>query len=277
MQALLATVADRSRTLIAGILNVTPDSFSDGGRYLRRDAAAQRAREMASVGADIIDIGGESTRPGADPVTLDEELGRVIPVIEALAQEPGLVISVDTRKAGVARRAIAAGAAMINDVSAMTADPEMLEVAAGSGAAICLMHMRGTPATMQLAPVYDDVVREVADYLRERAEAAVAAGVDRRRIILDPGFGFGKTLEHNLALLRRLGEIARIGYPVMVGTSRKSMLGALLGGASPEDRAEGTAATVALAIANGASMVRVHDVREMWRVVTVADAVVRGS
>ncbi len=258
-----------------GILNVTPDSFSDGGRYLQRDAALRRGVEMASAGADIIDVGGESTRPGSQSVPADEEMRRVLPVIEGLAAEPGLVISVDTRKAAVARAALEAGASMVNDISALTADPEMADVVASHGASVCLMHMRGTPATMQADPQYDDVVAEVAKYLRERAEAAVEAGIERDLIVIDPGFGFGKTLYHNLEMLRRIREFTALGYPVMVGTSRKSMLGALLGGVSPEDRTEGTAATVALAIAGGASLVRVHDVREMWRVVSVTDAVVR--
>lgn len=264
------------RTLIMGILNVTPDSFSDGGRFLQKDAALRRAMEMAASGADIVDVGGESTRPGAEPVPTDEELRRVMPVIESLAAEPGMIVSVDTRKAAVARAALQAGAAMVNDVSAMTADPEMASVVAESGAAVCLMHMQGTPKTMQLAPAYADVVHEVRDYLGERARIARAAGIAEDRIVIDPGFGFGKTLEHNLEMLRRLREFTDLGYPVLVGTSRKSMLGALLGGAPPQDRTEGTAATVALAVANGASIVRVHDVREMWRVVCVADAVVRG-
>ncbi|NLH99178.1 MAG: dihydropteroate synthase [Chthonomonadales bacterium] len=264
------------RTLVMGVLNVTPDSFSDGGRYLQKDAALRRALDMAASGADIIDVGGESSRPGAEPVPLEEELRRVLPVIADLAREPGLIVSVDTRKAEVARAAIEAGAAMVNDISAMTADPDMAPVVAASGVAVCLMHMQGTPQTMQVAPAYGDVVTDVREYLRERAAAARAAGIAEDRIIVDPGFGFGKTLEHNLEMLRRLREFTDLGYPILVGTSRKSMLGALLGGAPPEDRTEGTAATVALAVANGASMVRVHDVREMWRVVCVADAVVRG-
>ncbi len=275
MRELLRAAREGRRTLIMGILNVTPDSFSDGNRYLQRDAALRRGVEMASAGADIIDVGGESTRPGAQPVPADEELRRIMPVIEGLASEPGLVLSVDTRKAQVARAALEAGASMVNDVSALTGDPEMAEVIAAHGASVCLMHMLGTPATMQTDPQYDDVVAEVAEYLRVRAEAAEAAGIERELIVIDPGFGFGKTLYHNIEMLRRIREFTKLGYPVMVGTSRKSMLGALLGGVGPEDRTEGTAATVALAIAGGASLVRVHDVREMWRVVAVTDAVVR--
>lgn len=276
LDALMEDTRSGRRTLVMGVLNVTPDSFSDGGRYLQKDAALRRALDMAASGADIIDVGGESSRPGAEPVPLEEELRRVLPVIADLAREPGLIVSVDTRKAEVARAAIEAGAAMVNDISAMTADPDMAPVVAASGVAVCLMHMQGTPQTMQVAPAYGDVVTDVREYLRERAAAARAAGIAEDRIIVDPGFGFGKTLEHNLEMLRRLREFTDLGYPILVGTSRKSMLGALLGGAPPEDRTEGTAATVALAVANGASMVRVHDVREMWRVVCVADAVVRG-
>ena len=279
-QRLLAAVLEDARTgrrtLVMGILNVTPDSFSDGGRFLQKDAAVRRALDMAANGADIVDVGGESSRPGAEPVSADEELRRVLPVIAELAREPGLIISVDTHKAEVARAALDAGAAMVNDISAMTADPAMASVVAESGAAVCLMHMQGNPQTMQIAPTYTDVVREVRDYLGERAHAALAAGIAADRIVIDPGFGFGKTLDHNLEMLRRLREFTELGYPVLVGTSRKSMIGALLGGAPPTDRTEGTAATVALAIANGASIVRIHDVREMWRVVCVADAVVRG-
>lgn len=264
------------RTLIVGILNVTPDSFSDGGRYYDTNAALAHAHRMVEEGADILDVGGESTRPGAAPVPPDEELRRVLPVVEALAQDCSVPISIDTRKACVARAACRKGASLINDVSALTADPEMVAVAVETGAAVCLMHMRGTPETMQKDPRYDDVVTEVRDYLRQRAEDAIASGVAEDRVIVDPGFGFGKTLEHNLALLRRLPEIAELGFPVLVGTSRKSMLGTLLGGAPPDHRLEGTAATVALAIAGGASLVRVHDVGMMARVVRVADAVVRG-
>lgn len=267
---------DRRRTLIVGILNVTPDSFSDGGRFAGPADAVRCARQLMEDGADIVDIGGESTRPGAAPVSVDEELRRVIPVVEALAGGPGPPISVDTRKARVADEACQAGAAMINDVSALSADPDMAGVAASHGVAVCLMHMLGTPETMQRDPRYGDVAAEVRDYLAGRAEYAVGAGIERGRIIVDPGFGFGKTLQHNLELMRRLPEIAALGYPVLVGTSRKSMLGQLLGGAPPENRLEGTAATVALAIAGGASLVRVHDVQAMARVARVADAVVRG-
>ncbi len=276
LRNLLDMARSGERTLIVGILNVTPDSFSDGGRYYDTNAALAHAHRMVEEGADILDVGGESTRPGATPVPPDEELRRVLPVVEALAQDCSVPISIDTRKACVARAACRKGASLINDVSALTADPEMVAVAVETGAAVCLMHMRGTPETMQKDPRYNDVVTEVRDYLRQRAEAVIASGVAEDRVIVDPGFGFGKTLDHNLALLRRLPEIAELGFPVLVGTSRKSMIGTLLGGAAPDDRLEGTAATVALAIAGGASLVRVHDVGIMARVVRVADAVVRG-
>jgi len=275
LDRLLDAARRGERTLIVGILNVTPDSFSDGGRFaVTEDAVAEGCR-LWDEGADIIDVGGESTRPGASVVPVSEELRRVVPVVEALAKRCPAPISVDTRKARVAEAAIAAGADLVNDVSAMTADPDMLGVVAGSGSAVCLMHMQGAPDTMQDNPTYSDVVREVRSYLSERAEAAISAGVCPSRIVLDPGFGFGKTLEHNLELLRRLSEIADLGFPVMAGTSRKSMLGRILDGKPPSDRIEGTAATVAIAIAKGASLVRVHDVRIMARVARVADAVSR--
>ncbi len=265
------------RTLVMGILNVTPDSFSDGGRYLSLDDAIRRGEAMARDGADLIDIGGESTRPGATPVCEDEELARVVPVVAALAERFDVPISVDTMKARVAREAVRAGASLVNDVSGMTVDAAMPGTVAELGVAVCLMHMKGEPRTMQERPEYGDVVLEVRDWLRERAEAAIRAGVDARRIIVDPGFGFGKTPEHNLALVRHLGAFADLGYPVLLGVSRKSTIGAVLGGLPVEERLEGTAAAVAIGIANGAAIVRVHDVREMVRVVRVADAIVRGA
>jgi dihydropteroate synthase len=264
------------RTLVMGILNVTPDSFSDGGRYLCAEAAIARGEAMAAEGADLIDVGGESTRPGASPISAQEELDRVLPVISGLAARVAIPISIDTTKAEVATAAVGAGAAMVNDVSAMTFDAGMADAVARLGVPVCLMHMRGEPRTMQIAPTYGDVVSEVRDWLAARVEAAVAAGVRPERIVVDPGFGFGKTVEHNLTLVRRLREIASLGYPVLLGVSRKSTIGAVLGGAPPDERLEGTAAAVAIGIANGAAIVRVHDVREMVRVVRVADAIVRG-
>jgi dihydropteroate synthase len=256
-----------------GVVNVTPDSFSDGGRYLEPGAAIRHGLELVEEGADLLDVGGESTRPGAEPVPLEEERRRVLPVVEALAGRAGVPVSVDTTKAAVARAALDAGAAIVNDVSAGRFDPDMLPLCAERGAPVVLMHMLGEPRTMQRDPRYDDVVREVAAFLAARAEAALAAGVAVDRIVVDPGFGFGKTREHNLVLLRRLDEIVALGYPVLVGTSRKSFIGATLGGLPVEDRLEGTAATVALAVAAGASIVRVHDVRAMARVVRMVEAV----
>jgi len=259
-----------------GVLNVTPDSFSDGGLHTSVEQAVEHGCRMAEEGAQIIDVGGESTRPGAAPVPLEEELRRTIPVIEALSRYCSACISIDTRKAAVARKAWRAGAVMINDVSAMTHDPGMADVVLETGAAVCLMHMRGTPETMQQHPTYDDVVREVRDYLAERSRYAPSLGIGHERIILDPGIGFGKTLQHNLELLRHLDVLAALGFPVLVGTSRKSMLGMLLNGAPPNDRLEGTAATAVWAIQQGAAMLRVHDVAPLVRFARTADAVKAG-
>lgn len=271
-----ATRTQRQPTLVMGILNVTPDSFSDGGRFAEPAAAIARAEVMAAEGADVIDIGGESTRPGAEEVPVEEELRRVLPVVEALAERAGLRLSIDTRKAAVARACLAAGAWMINDVSAGTHDPAMLGTVAQAGAQIALMHMRGTPATMQQRPEYDDVVADTGRYLRERCAAAVEAGIPPENLWIDPGFGFGKTVEHNLAIVRRLREYTSIGPPVLLGPSRKSTLGhvleATLGPTPPGERLEATAAAVTAAILRGARMVRVHDVREMVRVARMADA-----
>jgi dihydropteroate synthase len=250
---------DLSRPLVMGILNVTPDSFSDGGRYVDPQRAQDGARQMIADGADLIDIGGESTRPGAAPVSASEEIDRVIPHVEALARD-GIAVSVDTRKPVVMRAAIAAGAAMINDVSALTA-AGAIEACAASDVGVCLMHMRGDPATMQQSPAYDDVATEVRDYLVARAETCIAAGIARERIVLDPGFGFGKTLAHNLDLMRALPGLAAAGYPVLVGMSRKSSLGALTGRPSDGRLAASLAAALA-AVARGAAILRVHDVRE---------------
>jgi len=264
-----------SRTHVMGVLNVTPDSFSDGGRYLRVDRALAQAERMAEAGADLIDIGGESTKPGAPPVPLDEELRRVIPVIERVAARCRLPISVDTSKAEVARRAIEAGAAMINDVTALRGDPAMAEVAAEAGVPVVLMHMQGTPATMQRRPRYRALMDDLLRFFRARIASATASGIDRRRLIIDPGIGFGKTLAHNLEILRRLDVLARLGRPILVGPSRKSFLGKLID--RPVDqRLEGTAAAVTAAVLHGAHLVRVHDVAEMVRVVRVADAIRRG-
>ena len=253
-----------------GILNVTPDSFSDGGRFEDVARALDHARAMLADGADIVDVGGESTRPGAAAVDEATEIARVLPVVEALARE-GALVSVDTMKPAVMRAALAAGAAMVNDVRALQA-PGALEAVAASGAAVCLMHMRGTPASMQQAPENGDVVAEVRDFLAARAQACEDAGIARERIVVDPGFGFGKTRAHNLELLDRLGELATLGYPVLAGWSRKSTLGGITGRGEEERLAASVAAAV-LAVERGASIVRVHDVRETVDAVAVAQAV----
>ncbi len=267
---------DTTRTLIMGVLNVTPDSFSDGGNFLDVNTAVQHAREMARAGADIIDIGGESTRPGATPVSAEEELRRVLPVVERLRD---LVVSVDTTKSVVAEQALAAGARIVNDISALRFDPRMVDVVRDMGAGVVLMHMQGAPQTMQQSPRYDDVVAEVRSFLAERIALAVSQGLKKSQIAVDPGIGFGKTVEHNLQLLARLGEFGSLGCPVVVGTSRKSFLGKVLAAtgarhASGADaRLWGTAATVAWAVAQGARVVRVHDVAEMLDVVRMVEAI----
>ncbi len=277
LKALLETARRGERTLVMGVLNVTPDSFSDGGRFFAPSAAIAQAERMAEEGADILDIGGESTRPGSDPVPAEEELARILPVIEAVSARLPIPISVDTYKATVARRAVEAGAAMVNDISAMTFDPEMAPTLAALQVPVCLMHIQGNPKTMQQNPVYANVAAEVRDWLAERAQAAVRAGIAPENILLDPGFGFGKTAAHNLELVRRLRELTALGYPLLLGVSRKSTIGRVLGGLPAEDRLEGTAAAVAICIANGASVVRVHDVKAMTRVVRMTDALVRGN
>jgi dihydropteroate synthase len=264
-----------SRTHIMGVLNVTPDSFSDGGRYAAPDRALARAREMAAAGADIIDIGGESTRPGADPVPEDEELRRTIPLIERLAAELVVPLSIDTYKSSVARKALEAGASIVNDISGLRFSPDMAETAARYGAAVVIMHIKGTPRNMQQNPVYTDVVDEVREYLEEGIELAVKAGMDREKIMIDPGIGFGKNLAHNLALLNRLDEFRGIGRPLVLGTSRKKFIGTVLGIPVPEERGYGTAATVALGIERGATVVRVHDVVVMAQVARMTDAIVK--
>lgn len=249
---------DLSRPLIMGILNITPDSFSDGGRYLREDTALQHASEMILQGADIIDVGGESTRPGAEQVSVQQELDRVMPVLERL-QNLGVPLSVDTRKSEVMQEALALGVDMVNDIGALEADGA-LEIVAASKAAVCLMHKQGEPNSMQRAPVYGDVVAEVAAYLRQRADLAQAAGILPQRIVIDPGFGFGKTVDHNITLLQKLANLSLNGLPVLVGLSRKSMLGAITGNTAG-DRVHESVAAALLAIQRGAAVVRVHDVK----------------
>ena len=245
------------RPLVMGVVNVTPDSFSDGGRFFSRDAAIEHARRLIAEGADIVDIGGESSRPGAAPVAAGEELERILPVLQALRDTP-VPLSVDTTKSEVMRGALAAGAAMINDITALAA-PAALEAVAAADCAVCLMHMQGEPRTMQQAPAYADVVREVKEFLSARAAAAERAGIGRSRIVIDPGFGFGKTLEHNLTLLRELRELAALGLPLAVGWSRKSSLGGITG-RTAGDRLAPSLAAALIAIQNGARIVRVHDV-----------------
>ncbi|MEJ5251155.1 MAG: dihydropteroate synthase [Chthonomonadetes bacterium] len=267
----------RERTLVMGILNVTPDSFYDGGRYAQLELAVQRALQMVEEGADIIDIGGESTRPGSQPVPAEEELRRVLPVIQAIRQRVDVPISIDTTKSLVAEQALQAGACMVNDISGLGFDPRMAEVVARTGALCCIMHIQGTPQTMQNNPQYDDVVRDISAYFEERLALAERAGIPREKVWLDPGIGFGKTVEHNLQILRRLREFTAFGLPILIGASRKSFIGRILGDLPPEERLEGTAATVAVAIMNGANAVRVHDVRAMVRVARMVDAVLRVS
>ena len=247
------------RPLLMGIVNITPDSFSDGGHYLDPDAAAAHALRLEADGADILDIGGESTRPGARPVDADEELRRVVPVLERLRGRVRTPISIDTTKAVVAEAALAAGAEIINDISALTADPRMIELAARSRCGVCAMHMRGNPQTMQQNPQYDDVVEEVFTYLRDARDRLTAAGIDRERIALDPGIGFGKTLEHNLALLRQLGRFRALGCPLVVGPSRKRFIGEVLGDMGV-DRTAGTLGVCAALARQGVDVLRVHDV-----------------
>jgi dihydropteroate synthase len=263
-----------SRTHIVGVLNVTPDSFSDGGRFFVESAAIEHAMRLAEEGADIIDIGGESTRPGSDSVPVDEELRRVIPVIEALVAKTKIPISIDTYKSIVAKRALEAGATIVNDISGLTSDPEMVDVAANHDASVIIMHMKGTPKTMQVDPEYDDVVEEVKTFLQEQARVALDHGISQ--IIIDPGIGFGKKLEHNLEIFGRLEELAEIGYPLMVGPSRKSFIGTILN-LPVDSRLEGTAAAVAASILKGANLVRVHDVQAMKRVAQVVDAIKQGA
>ena len=260
------------RTWLVGVVNVTPDSFFDGGLYFEPARAIEHALALAADGADIIDVGGESSRPGSSPIPAKEEKKRILPVVEVLKQKENVLISVDTTKAEVAEAALAAGADIINDISAGRFDPRMLPVAARSGAGLILMHMKGTPRTMQIAPHYDDVLGEVKAFLKERQEAAEACGVRRESILLDPGIGFGKKLEHNLALLNNLEALAGLERPLLVGISRKSFIGKILKLEAP-DRFEGTIAAAVVSILRGASLLRVHDIQAVKRAVAVAEAI----
>jgi dihydropteroate synthase len=263
---------DLGQPQVMGILNLTPDSFSDGGRFVARDAALCHAEQMVEQGAAIIDIGGESTRPGAQPVSVEEELERVVPVVEALAGEIAVPISVDTLKPAVMREAVDAGAGLINDVMALQA-PGAIETVAELGVPVCLMHMQGEPRTMQQEPHYQDVVAEVYDFLAERVAACEAGGIRRDRLLLDPGFGFGKALDHNLSLLKHLRSLGSFGLPLLVGISRKSMIGALLGGASVDQRVGGSVSAAVVAVMQGATIIRAHDVRQTVEALKVAAAV----
>ena len=256
---------------LMGVVNVTPDSFSDGGLYLDPEAAIAHGRELAAAGAEILDVGGESTRPGAEPVGAEEELRRVIPVIQGLVAA-GCHVSVDTSKATVAAAALDAGAEIVNDVTALRGDPEMASLCAGRGATVVLMHMLGSPQTMQSDPRYEDVVADVKAFLAERLASAVAAGIAEERIWLDPGIGFGKTGAHNMELLRRLGELRELGRPLVVGTSRKSFIGRV-DGSPAQERLGGTIASSVLAAAEGADVLRVHDIAEMRQALAVAAAI----
>ena len=272
----LGTLPTSKRPLVVGVLNVTPDSFFDGGVHYESSQhpglAIEAGRRFVTEGADLVDVGGESSRPGAEPVEVEEELARVLPVVEALAAE-GVRVSVDTTKARVARKAVEAGAVIVNDVSAGGFDDQLLPTIADLGVPYVLMHMRGTPRTMQDDPRYDDVVAEVFDFLADRLAALERVGVRREQVVVDPGIGFGKRVEHNLALLRRIRELTSLGRPVLVGASHKTFIGQVTGVDDPADRVEGSLAAAALAVAEGARLVRVHDVRATARAVAVAHAI----
>ncbi len=263
-----------ARTYVMGILNITPDSFSDGGIYFDADRAIARGRQLGDEGADFIDIGGESSRPGSEPISEEEELRRVIPVIQRLAKDISIPLSIDTYKSGVAERALDAGAQIVNDITGMTFDLRMMDVLRTFNACAIIMHMKGTPRTMQQEPTYVDVTEEIARFLEERTERARDHGI--ANVIVDPGIGFGKSLQHNLELLKNLPRFAKLGYPLLVGPSRKSFIGKLLD-ASVDDRLEGTAAAVTSSILRGANIIRVHDVKEMKKVAIVADALKNDS
>jgi dihydropteroate synthase len=260
-------------TKIMGILNVTQDSFSDGGLYFDKSAAINRAIQMVEEGADIIDIGGESTRPGSEPVHEEEELRRTIPVIEALVKEISVPISIDTYKSRIANRALEAGASMVNDISGLRFDPKMPEVIAYHKVPVVIMHIKGTPKDMQQNPVYEALIPEIMESLSEGIQIAAKSGITEDKIIIDPGIGFGKTFEHNLDIINNLRTFTLLGKPILIGPSRKAFIGKILGDVPPADRREGTAAAVAISIFNGANIVRVHDVKEMVHVAKVADAI----
>jgi len=263
-----------SRTHIVGALNVTPDSFSDGGKFFKLEDAIRQGVKMAEEGADIIDVGGESTRPGSDPVSIQEELSRVIPVIRSLSKKTDVPISIDTYKAEVAKQALDAGAQMINDISALRFDPEMKKIASEYKVPINLMHIKGTPKNMQKDPSYEDVIAEITEYLKQSIEIAQDAGIDPKKIIIDPGIGFGKRLEDNLNILKNLKKICILNCPILIGCSRKSFIGKILD-LPVEERLEGSLAALAVAVMNGANIIRVHDVKESKRVAKLVDAILR--
>jgi dihydropteroate synthase len=264
------------KTFIMGILNITPDSFSDGGSFIKADTAVEHAINMVEEGADIIDIGGESTRPGSDAITVSEELERVIPVIEKLSGRIRVPISIDTYKAGVAQKAIDAGASIVNDISGLRSDPDMPGVVSRNEVPVVIMHIKGTPKNMQTNPIYGNLIEEIIEYLGESIAIAEKAGIHDEKIIVDPGIGFGKTFEDNLEIIKELSKFKRLGKPLLIGTSRKAFIGKVLGDAPVGDRVEGTSAAVAISIMNGADIVRVHDVKEMKRVAIVSDAIKSG-
>ncbi len=266
-----------NRTYIMGVLNVTPDSFSDGGDFNNVADAQAQAQAMIAAGVDIIDIGGQSTRPGAEQITIAQECDRVLPVLSAIRRITNVAISVDTTWSEVATASICAGADMINDISGGTYDPKMLKVVAESGVPIVLMHIRGTPQTMQQLTDYNDVIAEIMSFLAAQIDKAISAGVSTQNIIIDPGIGFAKNYEQNLEILRRLSELRQLDCPILVGASRKSFIGRILNQPDPKERIWGTAAACCAAIFNGADIIRVHDVKEMREVSLVADAIVRGS
>jgi len=265
------------KTYVMGILNVTPDSFSDGGLFLNEQSAVEQALRMVKEGAYIIDIGGESTRPGANPVSVKEEIKRVVPVITALVKKVKVPISIDTCKANVADEAVSAGASIVNDISGLRFDKRMAGVAAQHKVPVVIMHIQGTPGNMQKKPVYKALIPEIMDYIREGIDIALKAGVPDDMIIIDPGIGFGKTIEHNLEIINRLDEFKGFEKPILIGPSRKSFIGKLLGNMPVKDRLEGTAASIAVGISKGANIIRVHDIKEMSRVAKIADAITRMS
>jgi dihydropteroate synthase len=261
------------KTYIMGILNVTPDSFSDGGLYFDKSSAIERAYQIVEEGADIIDIGGESTRPGSEPISIDEELKRTIPVIESIVKKIEVPISIDTYKSGVAKSALDAGASMVNDISGLRFDPRMSEVVYEYKVPVVIMHIKGTPKDMQVNPVYEALIPEIMDYFRMGITIATRAGIAEDKIIIDPGIGFGKTFDHNLEIINNLQVFTLLEKPILIGPSRKAFIGKILGEVPVTERLEGTAAAVAISIMNGANIIRVHDVKEMVKVAKVADSI----